>query len=140
MPEDQGPSPGYLRVKITSPIHMVADMEAESVCIPALQGSCLILPNRAPLFCLLNMGNVLVRQTDGTEVIYYVSRGVCEVRRDICAIMGWAVRADEINWDDVRERLQTAETYLAAMVAPAARQELSDRIAFYRLLLTKQKG
>ena len=109
MAEDLSPTPGKLRVKITCPISPVLDIEADSVQIPALQGERVILPGRMPLFCILNQGKVVIYREGHPPLTYLISKGICEVRRDICAVMAWSMRLDEVNMDKIKSLLNEAE-------------------------------
>ena len=135
MPEDLGPSAGKIRVKITSPLSPIADLEADSVEIPTPQGSRLMLPKTAPTFCLIKAGKVIIRQALKNTAVYLVSAGVCEMRRGICAIMAWGVAAEKINPDRVKVLLKEAEQALPGFGSGKAGQEIQDRISFYHLIL-----
>ena len=136
MAEDADPSPGKIRVKITCPLSPVVDIEVQSVLVPALQGPRLILLNRAPLFCQLSLGEVILYRDNHPPLTYLVSRGVCEVRRNICAIMAWGLRPDEIHPDKIQTLLHEAESALPTLISPTAQHELQTRIDFYHYLLT----
>lgn len=135
MPEDQGPLSGRIRVKITSPARAVADLEAVSALIPAEEGNRLIIPRKAPLICLIRQGCLIVNCPDGKRQVYCVSSGICEVRRDICSVMAWAVGQDEIDRPRAEERLKETQIALRTLAAADKRQELIDRADFYRFLL-----
>ncbi|MBQ7412794.1 MAG: hypothetical protein IJV07_00765 [Alphaproteobacteria bacterium] len=135
MPEDIGPAAGKIRLKITCPVSVVADMEVSSVQIPALLGTRLVIPKQAPFICALNAGQ-LVAYSDGEEPIsYLISKGICEVRRDICAVMAWGIRSDQIDENLYRRLLADAEGLLPLLVSGSARRELQNRVEFYQLVL-----
>ena len=94
MAEDLGPKEGYLRVKIVSPTEIVWDGEADSVQIPTPDGVRLFIPKKAPLICLLAQGEVIINRTGHLPLKYIVSNGVCEIRRDICAILTYQTVSD----------------------------------------------
>lgn len=139
MAEDLSPTEGKLRVKITCPISPVLDIEADSVQIPALQGERLIIPNRMPLFCILNQGKVVIHREGHPKMTYLISDGVCEVRRDICAIMAWGMRADEINPEKIKGLLDEAEKVLPSINSRYAEREIRNRIFYYQMLLAYVK-
>lgn len=89
MAEDKSPLEGKIRVKIVSPTHIVVDREVDSVQIPACLGVRTIIPKQAPLICALNAGQVVLEKEEKAVATYTITEGVCEVRRDICAIMAW---------------------------------------------------
>lgn len=135
MPEDIGPAAGKIRLKITCPVSVIADMEVDSVQIPAMVGARLIISKQAPLICALNAGR-LMACSDGKEPItYLISKGICEVRRDICAVMAWGIRSDQIDEKLYRRLLADAEGLLPLLVSGSARRELQNRVEFYQLVL-----
>ena len=136
MPEDLSPPTGKLRVKITSPLSPVIEVVADSISLPAVQGERLIIPDMAPLFCQLNQGYVVINRPDHSPLTYIISKGVAEIRRDICSVMAWGIRPDEINPVKIQRLLSDAESALPTMISLMARQEMQSRIDFYRLLLS----
>lgn len=137
MPEDLSPPAGRLRLKMTCPLSPVTDIIADSILIPAVQGARLILPGMAPLFCQLNQGQIIIHRTGHPPMTYLISRGVAEVRRDICAVMAWGMRQDEVNPNKIQSLLTDAETALPTLISALARRELQTRIDFYRHLLAQ---
>ena len=135
MTEDLAPTPGRIRLKITEPSGPITDEEVISVLIPTMDGPRLIIPGRAPLICAILTGPLTVTQPDGQTVTWLISDGVCEVRRDICAVLARAERADRIDRNLIAARLANAEKNLSLLAAPSSRTELLSRIAFDRFLL-----
>ena len=91
MAEDLGPREGYLRVKIVSPTEIIWDGEADSVQIPTVDGVQLFIPKKAPLICLLAQGEIVINREGHPPLKYTVENGVCEIRRDICAILTYQI-------------------------------------------------
>ena len=137
MAEDLGPSAGKIRVKITCPLVVIADVEADSVLIPAVKGDFLVVPRKAPMFYLLKEGEVIIHQKDKPDKIYWVSRGVCEVRRDICAMMVWAEEKTSVHVDKIQFELAQGEKVLATLPMGKAREAFKNRMDFYRFVLSK---
>ena len=140
MAEDLSPTPGKLKVKITCPISRVVEMEADFVQIPALQGERIILPDRMPLFCVLNQGKVIIHREGHAPMVYLISKGVCEVRRDICAVMAWGMRVDEIHPDKIQNLLNEANQVLPTIRSRYAEREIQNRIAYYEMLLASMEN
>ncbi|MDY6408172.1 MAG: hypothetical protein SPL08_05695 [Pseudomonadota bacterium] len=140
MAEDLAPSAGKIRIKITCPTEVVADMEADSVLIPAVKGRCLIKPRKAPKFYLLNTGWVIIHQENKPDKVYRISRGVCEVRRDICAIMAWAKAETEPCPDGMPAELAAGERMLALHPKDTSMQAVKDKLDFYKFVLNGQKS
>ena len=140
MPEDLSPSAGKIRVKITSPLSPVVDLEADSVEIPTPGGRRLMMPKTAPLFCLVKAGKIIIHQENKSPVMYRVSSGVCEVRRGICAIMAWAEEKTSIRPDKIRAELARGEKVLATLPVGKASEAIQNRLDFYRFILGKTGG
>lgn len=139
MAEDFGPSAGKVRVKITCPLALVVDMEVDSILIPATRGNFLIMPRKAPAFYVIKEGQVILHRADKPDKVYWVSRGVCEVRRDICAIMAWAAEKTSVRPDDLRAELERGEAVRATLPAGKASESLQNRLDFYRYVLENLK-
>ena len=135
MAEDLSPSAGKIRVKITCPLSVVADMEADRVLIPALGGDFLVMPQKAPQFFLMREGKVVIQRQDMADKVYWVSKGVCEVRRDICAVMAWAEEKTGVSLDKIRSELERGEKLLTTLPAGKAAWAIQNRLGFYRLIL-----
>ena len=135
MAEDLGPSVGKIRVKITCPTSVVMDLEGESALIPTLLGPRLILPKTAPAFFLLKEGKVVVYRDENTPLIYLISQGVCEVRRDICSIMAWGISDKEVDKNHIQMLLEEAQTTYQKSLSISGKREIKKRIDFYRFIL-----
>ena len=135
MAEDLSPSAGKIRVKITCPLFVVADMEADSVLIPASGGDFLVMPRKAPQFFLLKEGQVVIHRIGEADKIYWISKGVCEVRRDICAVMAWAEEKTSVRPDIIRAELAQGEKVLAHLPEGEPARALQNRLDFYRAIL-----
>ena len=135
MAEDFGPAAGRIRLKITCPTHLVADLEVDSVRLPGVLGNRLVLPHQAPYFMRLTAGPAILHRAGQNDVVYLLSAGVCEVRRDICAVMAWAIRPEDVDPAVIQDRLKMARTVIQKVILPMARQEIADRIAFYEMIL-----
>ena len=140
MAEDLEPSAGKIRVKITCPLMIVADMEADSALIPSVKGDFLVMPRKAPMFFLLNEGEVVIRNNGKPDKVYWVSRGVCEVRRDICAIMAWAEEKTSVRIDTIKAELVRGEKVLSALPVGNPRESIQNRLSFYQFILSKTGG
>lgn len=137
MAEDLDPPSGQIRLKITCPLSPVTELIVDSVDIPAIQGIRRIIPGQAPLLCRLNAGQIIIHRANHPDMIYIISCGVAEVRRDICSIMAWAIRPDEVRPGKVQTLLEDATAALPHISSKSAKRELQNRINFYRSLLPR---
>lgn len=135
MAEESNPETGKIRVKITCPLFPVVEMEVDSVEIPAWEGTRTIVPNQAPLFCMLHEGRVVIYQEEHLPIVYLISRGICEVRRDICSILAWGGRADRISREQIENQLTEAELMSKKVMSGTARREVFSRIDFFKSVL-----
>jgi len=134
MAEDSSPSPKKIRVKIVCPKKIIVDTEVDSVQIPAALGMRLIKPRQAPLFCVIKTGQVILNLPQEQKV-YLVSCGVCEIRRNICSILAWAVAANDISLEKAQTELESAYALKQTAVIPAAKQEIQKQIDFYKSVI-----
>ena len=140
MAEDLGPSAGKIRVKITCPLALAADKEADSVSIPAIKGNFLVMPRKAPEFFLLKEGELIIHADNQPDKVYWVSRGVCEVRRDICAVMAWAEEKTSLSVEKIRTELEQGEKMLGTLPKGKPVEAIVSRLDFYRFILKNIGG
>jgi F-type H+-transporting ATPase subunit epsilon len=96
---------GSLTLRVITPDRIVADETADSVRIPAVDGSMGILPRHAGMVAALDVG-VLEFQAGGKRHELFVSGGFAEVRGETVRIVSEAgERPEEID----EERARAAE-------------------------------
>ena len=127
-----------LTLRVITPDRIVLDTQADSVRVPALDGSMGFLPRHADLVAALDIG-VMSWKEDGKEHTLFVSGGFAEVGHDTVRIVSEAserpkdidvARAQEAE-KRARERLdQGRET---ATTIDVLRAELALRRALVRL-------
>ena len=75
-----------------------------------------VLPNHAPLRCVLEPGIVSCRKSDNSEEIFAVSTGLAMIRNDEVVVMADAAeRGDQIDLERARASEQRARERLHAM-------------------------
>ncbi len=135
--EEPAPVAGKIKVKIICPLYTVVEMEAVQVSVPAVQGERMIIPAQAPLFTGVKPGRVLVYRDDDHADSYFVSQGICEVRRDICVILAWGAAEKKVSIDEIRRQLEDAEASIASAGSGVVRHNVSERIRFFKMVLTE---
>ena len=128
------PKNGKIRVKLITPLFEAFIVEADKVLLPALDGDIMILPNRAPIFFSLRPGRMTVYNKGEDPIDFFVSSGVCEVRRNLCPVMAWGARADKINPERIKKQLDAALKALPTTHSVAKMEALS-RIDFFKMIL-----
>ncbi len=134
MPE-QAPENGKIKVKLICPLFPVMEKEADSVLLPGLEGDILILPERAPLFLPLRPGRMIIYNKGEEPISYLLSRGVCEIRRNLCPVLAWGGREDKIDAHMIAEQLEVAGRGLENSKSGIAKREVISRIEFFKLVL-----
>lgn len=125
-----------IKVKIISPSYPVAELSADRVLLPSVNGDIMILPNRAPIILTLRPGRLLVYNNHQKEpTSFLVSKGVAEIRRNLCPVLAWAGKEVEMKIENIRKRLTTAQQLLKDSTSELARQELSEQIDFFNFVL-----
>lgn len=107
---EQGPQKGKIKFKIISPLAPVVELEVDKVLLPLTSGPTLILPRHAPLLASLKCGKVITT-TAGKDTSYFISSGLVEVRRDICALCAWGIAEKDVNPAEIQSRLNTLKSH-----------------------------
>ena len=103
-------------LKLCTPMRQVAKVEAEYVQIPSTEGMMGVLPNHAPLRCVLQPGMVTCQMADKSELIYTVSTGLATVRdNEVVVLADAAEKGDEIDLERAAAARRRAEERLHTM-------------------------
>ena len=124
---ETGPIKGKIKFKIVSPLALVAETEVDKVLLPLAAGETLILPRHAPLFAALKGGKIVTTNA-GQEKVYFVSSGIVEIRRDICAVCAWGMTEKDLKTDEIRIRLENLKNY--STHSSLEKQMLDELISF----------
>ena len=107
---EQGPQKGKIKFKIVSPLSLVVETEVDKVLLPLSSGPALILPRHAPLLSAVKVGKIITTNA-GKDEVYFVSAGIAEIRRDICAVCAWGIKASDVKPDEIRQRLEMLQNH-----------------------------
>ena len=143
-----------IRVDIVSAEADIFSGEAQLVVAPAVLGEIGIMPKHSPLLTRLRPGDVRVVDTNGEELIFYVSGGILEIQPSVVTILAdVALRAEEIDEhaslqarDQAEREKKRAEKAIADGVAvfdyAKAKAELAEATAQLKTLedLRKRAG
>lgn len=132
---EKAPTNGKVKVRLICPLYEVVEMEADSVLLPGSEGDILILPERAPIFVYLRAGRMIVYNNGQKPISYFVSAGVCEVRRNLCPVLAWGVREDKVKPENILAQLAESEAALGALKSDMAKREVISRIDFFKTIL-----
>lgn len=137
------PSPlnNKIKVKIISPSYPVAELSADRVLLPSVNGDIMILPDRAPIILTLRPGRLIVYNNDQPEpTVFLVSKGVAEIRRNLCPVLAWAGKEIEMKTERIKTRLAETEQQLKKATSELAIQELTEQIDFLKFVLKELHG
>ena len=137
---EKAPPKGKIRVKLICPLYEVAVLEADSVLLPAVDGDILILPERAPIFFNLTAGRMIVYNKGQKPVSFFVSGGICEVRRNLCPVLAWGAEEEKIDVKKIEAQLQNAQNALKDYRNDLGKTEVASRIDFYQKILEALQG
>lgn len=132
---EKAPTNGKVKVRLICPLYEVVEMEADSVLLPGAEGDILILPERAPIFVYLKAGRMIIYNNGQKPISYFVSAGVCEVRRNLCPVLAWGVREDKVKPENILAQLAESEAALGALKSDMAKREIISRIDFFKTIL-----
>lgn len=128
---------GKMNVHIISPTKSVLDDVADKILLPTCAGDTMILLNRAPLFVSTVAGLMWVYNYGRRPVAYYISGGVAEIRRNICSVLAWGVKADDVNKSEIHERRLMLESEMPKIHSEALLKQAQERINFLKMLENK---
>lgn len=127
-----------LTLRVITPDRIVLDTQAETVRVPALDGSMGFLPRHANLVAALDVG-LLSWRADGKEQTLFVSGGFVEVKQDTVRVVSEAgERPVEIDVERAKEAETRARERLdqgreSGVTIDILRAELALRRAQLRL-------
>ena len=128
---------GKMNVHIISPTKSVLDDVADKILLPTVNGNMMILKDRAPLFVGITSGLMWVYNEGKKPIPYYISGGVAEIRRNICSVLGWGVKADEINKEKLHAWRLNLETELPKIHSASLKKQAQERLEFLKMLETR---
>lgn len=132
---EEAPKNGKIKVRLICPLYEVATMEADKVLLPAAAGDILILPERAPIFIYLRAGRMVVYNQGEKPVSYFVSSGICEVRRNLCPVLAWGIPETKVDVKMIAAQLAESKKVLGAVSSVMAKHEVIARIEFFEAIL-----
>ena len=125
---------GKMNVHIISPTKSVLDDVADKILLPTINGNMMILKDRAPLFIEISAGLMWVYNEGKKPVPYYISGGVAEIRRNICSILGWGVKADSINKEKLHAWRLNLENEMPKIHSISLKKQAKERLTFLKML------
>lgn len=125
------PKQGKIKFKIVSPLALVVETEVDQVLLPLSNGPTLILPRHAPLLSAVKVGKIITTNV-GQKETYFISSGIAEIRRDICAVCAWGIAQKDVKPDEVRQRLETLQNHPVHSVQE--KQITQDLIRFLKII------
>ena len=134
MPE-AGPSKGKIKFKIVSPLALIVECEVDSVSLPLIAGETLILPRRAPLLAAVKTGKIITTNA-GKKEVYFVSKGIAEIRRDICAVCAWGIAKKDVKPEEIKIQIERLEKHQSALHSNSERKMIEDLISFLSWILS----
>ena len=93
----------------------------------------MILPRHAPCFCAVKAGRLILFDGEQKKVII-VSRGVAEIRRNICAIMAWGALPEKVERPELEEQIKKATKVLSSLHTTEKQEAVLERVHFLNLL------
>ncbi len=125
---------GKLNVHIFCMTHTVFDGVADKVLLPAIDGDIMILQRRAPLFTCVRSGKMWIYNKGFPPVAFYISEGVAEIRRDICSVLAWGIKADDVNLSQIRAQEEKLREKLLKIHIDIQKKEIQKTIDFLKML------
>jgi len=122
-----------LQLEIVTPRRVVFKGEVTSFSAPGVVGGFQVLYNHAPLLSSLKIGEVKIKEVNGTEFHYAVSGGFVEVRENhVLLLAETAERTDEIDAERAKASRDRAQKRMAEKKSDIDFERA--RFALYRAL------
>lgn len=135
--------PATFPLDIVTPERTIFAEDAQSVQLPAANGSLGILAGHAPLLAELGVGECVVKLPTGAEELLSIAGGFVEVSRErVTVLADTAEFAAEIDTNRAEASLTRARELLASVDGGAARAEAAEaaRRAQARLRIARGGG
>lgn len=101
------------RLEIVTPKGKLYSNDVEFVLARTTEGDMGILANHAPFVAGLTVGEMVVRETKGKEIPYYVSGGFLEINSNkVIVLVDEAMLASEIDLEKAKKEVALAEEKL----------------------------
>lgn len=101
------------RLEIVTPKGKLYSNDVEFVLTRTTEGDMGILANHAPFVAGLTVGEMVVRETKGKEIPYYVSGGFLEINSNkVIVLVDEAMLASEIDLEKAKKEVALAEEKL----------------------------
>ncbi len=128
---------GKMNVHIFSATRTILDGVADKILLPAIDGDIMILYNRAPLFTSTRAGIMWVYNKGQRPEAFYIEQGIAEIRRNICSVIAWGMRASDIDKAAIHKQRLKEENNLPKVHSAVQRKALQERIDFFKMLENK---
>jgi F-type H+-transporting ATPase subunit epsilon len=125
------------KFELVSPERLLISEEVEQVIIPGTEGEMTVMANHAPVMTTIKPGVVTVKPASGGEQRYAVFGGFADILPEGCTVLAEsAVHVDDLNRDDLRQRIEAARHEVEHAEDP----EIRNRAEFYLHQLTTLEG
>lgn len=118
-----------LSVEIVTPRRVVFSGHATAITLPGVKGGFQVLINHAPIVSSLDIGEIKITASDGSETHYATDGGFAEVVRNVVTvIVETADQASEIDVEPLRKQRSALVERLEGEKIYALRDETKRRI------------
>ncbi len=127
-----------LQVVVVTPEQTALDVPVDFVALPLVDGELGILKDHAPTIGRLGFGEMRVRHENKTDR-YYVDGGFVQIADNVVSVLtGFALPVEDLKADEIRYRLEEAESKTDAKGAAAAlRRQIVDQCKAQLRMLEK---
>lgn len=124
--------------ELVAPERLIYSDQAELVVVPGAEGEFGVLPGHSPLISAVRIGIVEVFDYPAikSKAKFFVAGGFAEVTAERCTVLSSeAVPVNEIDRDEVRQRLEQAELDLRDAQGDAEKAKAEAAVALARAML-----
>lgn len=113
--------------ELVSPERLLLSVTASEVVIPGADGEMTVMAHHAPTMTTIKPGVVTVVTTEGKSDRYVVFGGFADILPDGCTLLAEsAVAVDDIDRENLAQRLQDAREDVADAASDAAKQKAQE--------------
>jgi F-type H+-transporting ATPase subunit epsilon len=119
-----------INTKVVSQTNKIFEGEALSIAVPTQEGVLTIFPDHADLVALLDIGNLVIRGTQG-ETKILVNSGLLQIKKnDITILSDEAVLPENIMLTEIETAITNAKEQLAAPIDATELVQLEKQLRF----------
>lgn len=123
------------KFELVSPEKLLVSAEVTEVIVPGSEGEMTVMAKHAPVMTSVKPGVVTVKSSEGSTDRYVVFGGFADILPEACTLLAEeAVAVDEIDRDDLAQKIQDAKEDVSDAKDDDARNKASEQLSHLETL------